>query len=215
MSTTAITATLAVAALIAAFGFQAIRPSTVVTSTKGVGTHPGGIGISDTLKPTGKNQLAIFAGGCFWGTESSFRELPGVVGTAVGYTGGHTKNPTYEDVCSHTTGHAEGTLVEFDPAKVTYRQLVDKFWELHNPTTMNRQGPDVGSNYRSAIFFFSPEQQKEAIASRDAYQKTIGPKHKIVTEITAATKFYMAEEYHQQYHEKTGTLACPIDKIGG
>src|SRR5512139_2009094 len=123
-----------------------------------VGTDPGGVGMGTPLTPKPGNELAAFAGGCFWGTEDTFRHFPGVVATAVGYTGGHTANPTYEDVCSHTTGHAETVLVEFDPKAVTYEHLLDVFFENHDPTTMNRQGPDVGSQYRSEVFTFSKAQ---------------------------------------------------------
>ncbi len=160
-------------------------------------------------KPSGKNQLAAFSGGCFWGTEDVFRQVPGVVATAVGYTGGHTVNPSYEDVCSHTTGHAETVLIEFDPAKVSYKQLLKVFWENHDPTTVNRQGPDVGSNYRSVIWTYSPDQIAQAKESMAAEQKKLT--HRIVTELRNAEPFYLAEGYHQQYDEKHGTHFCPIN----
>lgn len=161
-------------------------------------------------KPTGeteanvKTQQATFAAGCFWGVEAAFRKIPGVVATQVGYTGGHTKNPTYEDVCSDETGHAEAVLVTYDPSKVSYAELLDAFWSAHDPTTMNRQGPDVGSQYRSAIFFHDPEQEKIAHASLDEVEKSGVFKRKIVTEIVPAETFYPAENYHQQYFEKQG-----------
>src|SRR3954447_19879812 len=136
-----------------------------------VGTDPGRAGDGTPLVPSGAHQLAAFAEGCFWGSEDTFRHVPGVVATAVGYTGGHTARPSYEDVCSHTTGHAEAVLVEFDPAKVTYDELLRTFWESHNPTTPNRQGPDVGDQYRSAIFTFGPEQERVARASLAEEQK--------------------------------------------
>jgi peptide-methionine (S)-S-oxide reductase len=176
------------------------------------GTDPGHAGNGTPLSPSGKNQLAAFAAGCFWGVEATFRAVPGVVATAVGYSGGHTKSPTYETVCSHTTGHAETVLVEYDPTHVPYEQLLQVFWRSHDPTTLNRQGPDVGDQYRSAVFTFSREQEEAAKASRDAEQ-TRRPR-KVVTEITAIPAFYKAEDYHQQYHEKTGTEACPTPFSG-
>jgi peptide-methionine (S)-S-oxide reductase len=157
-------------------------------------------------------EKATFAAGCFWGVEAEFRNLDGVTATAVGYTGGHTSEPTYRDVCNHTTGHAEAVRIEFDPARISYEQLLEEFWKLHDPTQLNRQGPDVGDQYRSAIFFHSPEQEEIATRSRDAAQ----PSHKrpIVTEITPATMFWPAEEYHQRYFEKTGISSCRIPNMG-
>lgn len=151
-----------------------------------------------------KTQVATFAAGCFWGVEYAFRKIPGVLKTTVGYTGGHVKDPTYEQVCSHTTGHAEAVQIEFDPSKVSYEKLLETFWAIHDPTTVNRQGPDVGSNYRSAIFYDSPEQEKEAAASREKLERSGKFKQPIATEIAPAGKFYAAEEYHQRYFEKTG-----------
>lgn len=171
------------------------------------GTRPGNVGHGTALVPSGKNQLASFAQGCFWGVEERFRKVPGVVATAVGYTGGRTQNPSYEDVCSHTTGHAEAVLVEFDPAQVTYRQLLDFFWKTHDPTSGDRQGPDQGSQYRSAIFTFSPEQREAALASRAEEQKRLADP--ITTEVAAAGPFWVAEDYHQQWDEKHGALSCP------
>ncbi len=157
-----------------------------------------------------KTEKATFGAGCFWGVEATFRQLPGVTGTAVGYTGGKTRNPTYEDVCSDETGHAEAVQVEFDPAKVKYEQLLKVFWENHDPTTLNYQGPDYGTQYRSAIFFHSPEQRAAAIASKEALQNSGRYKRPIVTEITPASEFYRAEEYHQQYLEKRGLASCKL-----
>jgi peptide-methionine (S)-S-oxide reductase len=181
--------------------------------TSAVGSRPGGIGIKDKLAPEPGHQLAAFSGGCFWGTENYFRHIKGVVATAVGYTGGAIPNPTYELVCTHTTGHAETVLLEFDPKVVTYKQLVQDFWDAHDPTTLNRQGPDQGTNYRSAIWTFSPEQAAIAKASLQADQKK--ETSPIVTEIHPLTKFWLAEDYHQQYDEKTGTNTCPAPRHGG
>ncbi len=153
-------------------------------------------------------ERATFAAGCFWGVEAAFREIDGVVQTSVGYTGGHTPQPTYEQVCGHATGHAEAVEVWFDPASVTYEQLLDAFWQIHNPTTRNRQGLDIGSQYRSAIFFDSPEQEAAASASRDREQ--VKRRRQIVTEIVPASAFYRAEEYHQRYFEKSGRAACAV-----
>lgn len=175
-----------------------------------VGTHPGHAGDGTPLVAGPGHELAAFAEGCFWGSEDTFRHVSGVVATAVGYTGGHTEHPTYEDVCSHTTGHAETVLVEFDPAKVSYQDLLRTFWESHDPTTLNRQGPDVGDQYRSAIFTFSPEQERVARASMQEEQKQHD--RKITTEIRRIGAFYKAEDYHQQYDEKTGRHSCPLPR---
>ncbi len=155
-------------------------------------------------------ELATFGAGCFWGVEAAFREIPGVTETAVGYLGGHKANPTYQDVCTDETGHAEVVQVTFDPSKVGYEQLVEAFWGLHNPTTLNRQGPDVGTQYRSAIFFHSPEQERIAKASKVKLQQSGRFSKPIVTEITPASTFWKAEEYHQQYLEKRGQKSCHI-----
>jgi peptide-methionine (S)-S-oxide reductase len=157
-------------------------------------------------------EKATFAAGCFWGVEAEFRNIDGVTATAVGYTGGHTSEPTYREVCNHTTGHAEAVRVEFDPARIAYEQLLEEFWKLHDPTQLNRQGPDVGDQYRSAIFFHSPEQAEVARRSRDAAQS--GFKRPIVTEITPASMFWPAEEYHQRYFEKNGVSSCRIPNMG-
>jgi peptide-methionine (S)-S-oxide reductase len=153
-------------------------------------------------------EKATFGAGCFWGVEVAFRNVPGVVDTAVGYEGGTLANPTYEQVCSDRTGHAEVVQVEFDPEEVSYEQLLDTFWAEHDPTTLNRQGPDVGSQYRSVIFFHTPEQEAVARASRERAQE--GFDRPIVTEITPASEFWRAEEYHQQYLVKRGYATCRI-----
>jgi peptide-methionine (S)-S-oxide reductase len=152
----------------------------------------------------------MFAAGCFWGVEEAFRRVPGVVSTAVGYSGGTFENPTYRDVCTGRTGHAEVVQVEYDPAKVAYDELLAVFWAVHDPTTLNRQGPDVGTQYRSAIFFHTPEQKAAAEASKDKLQISGIYKRPIVTEITPASAFYRAEEYHQQYIAKGGRSGCHI-----
>lgn len=153
---------------------------------------------------------AIFAAGCFWGVEAAFRRVKGVTAVTSGYTGGHLENPTYEEVCSNRTGHAEAVEVEYDPRVVTYEQLLDAFWEMHDPTTSNRQGPDVGSQYRSAIFYLSPEQEAAARASKERLEREGKFRGPIVTEITAATTFWPAEEYHQRYYEKHGIGSCRL-----
>jgi peptide-methionine (S)-S-oxide reductase len=178
------------------------------TSVTPVGSDPGHAAQGTPLVPANGHQLAAFAEGCFWGSEDTFRHIDGVTATAVGYAGGHTTQPTYEEVSSHTTGHAEAVLVEFDPSRVTYRKLLDTFWSSHDPTTKNRQGPDVGDQYRSAIFTFSAEQESDARASLKSEQK--GYTKAITTEIRAMGAFYKAEGYHQQYDEKTGRHSCPL-----
>ena len=155
-------------------------------------------------------EKATFGAGCFWGVEETFRQLPGVSSTAVGYAGGAKENPTYEDVCSDATGHAEVVEVEFDPTEIAYTKLLDVFWSNHNPTTLNRQGPDVGTQYRSAIFYHSPEQKQQAEASKAALEKSGRFPRSIVTQIEPAPKFWRAEEYHQQYLRKRGQTHCAI-----
>jgi peptide-methionine (S)-S-oxide reductase len=150
----------------------------------------------------GTVEKATFAAGCFWHTEAAFRKIEGVISVTSGYTGGTTPNPTYEEVCSDQTGHAEAVLVEFDPAKVSYEHLLDVFWSEHDPTTPNRQGWDVGSQYRSAIFYYSPAQKAAAIASKEQLGKSLRYRNPIVTEILPAGRFYRAEDYHQRYYEK-------------
>ena len=153
-------------------------------------------------------EKATFAAGCFWGVEATFRALPGVKSTRVGYVGGQADGPTYEQVCTGTTGHAEAVEVEYDPAEVSYAQLLEVFWGNHDPTTLNRQGPDVGSQYRSAVFFHGPEQQTEAEASKQALATSGRFVRPIVTEIVPAATFWQAEDYHQQYLEKRGQSSC-------
>jgi peptide-methionine (S)-S-oxide reductase len=156
------------------------------------------------------NEKATFAAGCFWGVEAAFRQVPGVVDAAVGYSGGGFPNPTYEDVCTGRTGHAESVDVEFDPARVSYDQLLDVFWENHDPTTLNRQGPDVGTQYRSAIFFHTPEQEKAARESKARLEASGRYRRPVVTEISPAQQFWRAEDYHQRYLEKRGLAHCKI-----
>jgi len=162
------------------------------------------------VKDNGFEQ-ATFAAGCFWGVEYSFKQVKGVVETQVGYTGGHTVNPTYEKVCSDATGHAEAVLVTFDPAIVSYERLLDFFWAMHDPTTPNQQGTDVGSQYRSAIFYHSEEQKQEALKSKARLDNSHKLKGKVVTEIVPASQFYKAEEYHQDYFNKhPSKAACHV-----
>jgi peptide-methionine (S)-S-oxide reductase len=165
-------------------------------------------GLPFSSAPLEGSQRATFAAGCFWGVEAVFRELDDVLDVTVGYTGGTTPDPTYEQVCGGATGHAEAVEVVFDPATVSYRQLLDTFWHIHNPTTLNRQGWDLGSQYRSAIFFHDPEQERLAHATRDSEQQSLVKP--IVTEIVPATIFYPAEEYHQRYFERSGYAACGV-----
>jgi len=153
---------------------------------------------------------ATFAAGCFWGVEATFRQIPGVTGTRVGYIGGKTANPTYKDVCTDSTGHAEAVEVDYDPAKVAYGDLLKVFWENHDPTQLNRQGPDWGTQYRSAIFYHSPEQEKEALSSKESLERAHRYSKPIATQIVPAVTFYPAEDYHQQYLEKRGLASCHI-----
>ena len=153
---------------------------------------------------------ATFGAGCFWGVEAAFQQMKGVNATAVGYAGGTLKDPTYQDVCTNRSGHAEVVQVEFDPSQVSYDDLLRVFWENHDPTTLNRQGPDVGTQYRSVIFFHTPEQEAAAKASKEALSKSGRFKRPIVTEIQPAPQFWRAEEYHQQYLEKRGQTHCHI-----
>jgi peptide-methionine (S)-S-oxide reductase len=153
-------------------------------------------------------ERASFAAGCFWGVEAAFRDLKGVVSTMVGYMGGSTEDPTYGDVCTGTTGHAETVQVVFDPKKISYEKLLETFWNKHDPTTPNRQGPDIGEQYRSIIFYYSDEQKKLAVASKEKLEASGRYKRPIVTEIISAPKFYPAEDYHQQYLEKRGRKSC-------
>ena len=155
-----------------------------------------------------KTEIATFAAGCFWGVEATFRKMKGVISTRVGYIGGHMKNPTYHDVCTDETGHAEAVEATYDPSKVSYEKLLDIFWQNHDPTTPNRQGPDIGTQYRSAVFYHNHEQKTAAIKSKEKLGKSGKYKNPVTTEITQATKFYQAEDYHQQYLEKKGLNVC-------
>ena len=155
-------------------------------------------------------EKATFGAGCFWGVEAAFRNVPGVASTEVGYAGGTLRNPTYKDVCTDRTGHAEVVEVTYDPAKVTYDNLLKVFWETHDPTQRNRQGPDVGTQYRSAVFFHTPEQEAAARASKEKLERSGVHKRPIATEIVPAVEFWRAEEYHQQYLAKRGLASCHI-----
>ena len=157
-----------------------------------------------------KTEKATFGAGCFWGVEETFRNSKGVLSTAAGYAGGTKENPTYEDVCSDKTGHAEVVEVEFDPSQITYDEVLDVFWSNHNPTTLNRQGPDVGMQYRSAIFYHSPEQKSTAEASRKKVDASGRFGRPVVTQIEPAPRFWRAEEYHQRYLQKRGKSHCAI-----
>jgi peptide-methionine (S)-S-oxide reductase len=204
--------------VIAAFVSQVLRiklalrrssaGSAGVVVNRAVGTRPGNVGRGTPLFPSGENELAIFAQGCFWGVEERFRNVPGVVATAAGYTGGHVPSPIYEQVCAHGTGHAEAVPVEFDPRRVGYEELLQLFWRTHDPTSGDGQGPDRGRQYRSAIFTVGPKQLEAALASRtEEQQHLVDP---ITTEIAPAGPFWLAEEYHQQFDEKQGRRSCPF-----
>ncbi len=157
-----------------------------------------------------KTETAILAAGCFWGVQYYFDQVPGVLETEVGYTGGHTNNPSYEMVCTHTTGHAEATKVTYNPEKVSYQTLLRQFFRMHDPTQLNRQGPDIGDSYRSAIFYQDEQQKTEAKKIIDELNKT-DFNGKIVTTLEPAGKWWLAEDYHQKYTEKTGIGACHVD----
>lgn len=165
--------------------------------------------MKDTNKET-PMAVATFGAGCFWGVEAAFRQVEGVTATSVGFAGGKTENPSYSDVCTKGTGHAEVVRVEYDPSRVSYEQLLDVFWENHDPTTLNRQGPDIGDQYRSVIFYHTPEQKLAAEHSKAALDKSGTYRNPIVTQIEAAGPYYPAEEYHQQYLEKRGLSTCRI-----
>ncbi len=177
-------------------------PSAAASKSKTVNTA------GDNTMSDGKTQEAMFGAGCFWGVEATFRKINGVVDAAVGYSGGETENPTYKQVCTDRTGHAEVVWVKYEPSVVSYEKLLDVFWNAHDPTQLNRQGPDYGSQYRSAIFYFTPEQRKEAEESKRKLAETGRFSRPIVTEITPAGPFYRAEEYHQQYLAKRGMDTC-------
>jgi peptide-methionine (S)-S-oxide reductase len=173
-----------------------------------LGTDPGRAGAGTPLTPREGNELAAFAQGCFWGSEDTYRQVPGVVATTVGYSGGHTEHPTYDSVCAHGTGHAETVLVEFDPKKVSYDKLLEVFFATHDPTTKDRQGPDIGDQYRSAVFTFGPAQEASARAAAARAGAELGLP--VTTEIRPIGKFWIAEDYHQQYDEKAGHRSCPL-----
>jgi len=204
----AILVTVGVLAGLAAF--QAWRGRTLTASSA---TFPTQRVLSAQPEPEpGDTHMAIatFAAGCFWHVQERFDSVPGVIETTVGYTGGHTVNPTYEQVCTHTTGHAEAVRVQFDPAEVSYEDLLKVFWSSHDPTTPDQQGPDVGSNYRSAIFYHTPEQRDAAMkmkAELEASGKFSAP---IVTQIVEAGPFYVAEDYHQHFLAKQGLASCRV-----
>lgn len=164
--------------------------------------------VPDTSSDSAETAQATFAAGCFWGVEAAFRQLDGVVSTTVGYTGGHVENPTYRQVCSHTTGHAEAVRVTYDPSEIKYEDLLKVFWETHDPTQVNRQGPDVGDQYRSGIFYHNEAQRKAAEASKKALDDSGKLSKPVATEITEAPTFWKAEDYHQQYLEKRGMATC-------
>jgi peptide-methionine (S)-S-oxide reductase len=155
-------------------------------------------------------EKTTFGAGCFWGVEAAFRRVPGVISTSVGYMGGNLNNPTYRDVCTNRTGHAEVVEVTYDPARVSYADLLKVFWEIHDPTQVNRQGPDTGTQYRTVIFFHTPEQEAEARASKEKLGRSGAYRKPLATEITPAGEFWRAEEYHQQYLEKRGLASCHI-----
>ena len=157
-----------------------------------------------------QNEQATFAAGCFWGVEDIFRLTPGVLDTCVGYTGGNTLNPTYEQVCTGTTRHAEAVLITFDPALISYEQLLDIFWRLHDPTTLNRQGPDIGTQYRSAIFYHNDDQKRFAELSKHQLEQSGVLNKPVATTLMPAETFYSAEDYHQQYFQKRGMSGCHI-----
>ena len=207
---TAIALALTVAAAAARFGVLPARAGggQEPIGNPALGKRPGNVGHGTPLVAPGKHQLAVFAQGCFWGVEERFRRVPGVVATAVGYSGGREPSPTYEQVSAHRTDHAEAVLVEFDPDQVGYERLLEIFWETHDPTSGDRQGPDRGRQYRSAVFTFGPEQQRAAEASRAAEQRHLAKP--ITTEIAPAGPFWIAEEYHQQWDEKHGARSCPV-----
>jgi peptide-methionine (S)-S-oxide reductase len=169
-----------------------------------------GPGTGRGTKETNVQRTATFGAGCFWGVEAAYRRVRGVLSTSVGYLGGALESPTYEDVCTGRTGHAEVVEVVYDPARVTYDDLLEVFWANHDPTTLNRQGPDIGTQYRSAIFFHDEAQESAARASRDALERSGTLPRPIVTEITPASTFHRAEDYHQQYLEKRGLATCRI-----
>lgn len=207
-------------ALVAALGGVGYWMSTAPTSKTQIQDRPSReIKLAPTKYQSARDvqrQRAILAGGCFWGLEYHFRQVPGITATAVGFIGGKVPYPTYRQVCYENTGHAEAVLLEFDPTVISYGEILSQFWQLHNPCTLNRQGPDVGNQYRSAIFYLNDKQKQIAQESMSNAAELF--KRPIVTQLVEAPQFYMAEDYHQQYAEKTGKAYCPIDRsdhIGG
>ena len=196
-------AAVALAALLMGGCFE--REARPMSGTQGTNPASQAAGGTDAAAD---RQVATFAAGCFWGVEAAFRRVAGVTETAVGYTGGTAENPTYEQVCTDRTGHAEAVRVTFDPAKVSYEQLLEVFWNCHDPTQHDRQGPDVGSQYRSAIFFHTPRQERTARASKTAQERSGRHRRPLATEILPAPPFWRAEDYHQQYLEKRGRATC-------
>jgi peptide-methionine (S)-S-oxide reductase len=192
---------LTLSAIIAIFGCQRKQETTKMT-------EPVDSNTNKKVEDAQQYETATFAAGCFWGVEATFRQIKGVISTLVGYTGGTKPNPTYREVCSKTTGHAEAVQVIYDPKIISYEQLLDVFWNNHNPTQYNRQGPDIGDQYRSAIFFHSFEQEAAAKASKEKLEKSGKFNRPIVTQIVPAETFYRAEEYHQRYLEKQGLQIC-------
>jgi peptide-methionine (S)-S-oxide reductase len=181
-----------------------------IESSPGRDVNGLGVRTGHTIRPEASIDMeqATFGAGCFWGVEETFRQIPGVASTAVGYSGGTLENPTYEDVCTDRTEHAEVVRVQYDPSQVSYESLLDVFWKNHDPTTPNRQGPDHGSQYRSVILYHSPQQQAAAVASKEMLQKSGRFSRPIVTQIVPAATFWRAEEYHQRYLEKRGMAGC-------
>lgn len=186
------------------------NPAGKPTSRQESGQMPKGSGSNNAVTDRPALEKATFAAGCFWGVEEAFRTLPGVISTKVGYTGGTLKNPSYEDVSTGTTGHAESVEIQFDPSKTSYEKLLAVFWKIHDPTTRDRQGPDIGSQYRSVIFYHNEKQHAAAIASKENLEKSRKYRGRIVTQIVPATAFYPAEEYHQQYLRKHGRGSCEV-----
>jgi methionine-S-sulfoxide reductase len=166
--------------------------------------------VEDDVERKAGHEVAYFAGGCFWGTQYEFKNIPGVISTAVGYSGGKTQNPTYQDVCGHVTGHAEAVRIVYDPKKLSFTKLCEEFFAIHDPTTLNRQGPDIGDQYRSTIFFENDEQKKLAEKAIADEQKTQPPNKKVVTTLEKFGTFWTAEEYHQDYFAKTGRGVCHV-----
>jgi len=189
-------------------GCDRFEKASVMHKSENTGAAPSNR--SDQNRPA--VETAYFAAGCFWGVEAAFAGVEGVISTTVGYMGGHTPDPTYQQVCTNTTGHAETVRVDFDPATVSYSRLLDIFWSIHDPTSLNRQGPDVGTQYRSAIFVTDQEQHAAAIESRNRLNESHKFDRPVVTEIEQAKQFYKAEEYHQQYLKKQGKTSCGLEQ---